>query len=63
MCSNKILIFSLIFFRDVEEMAKETDCLPVYVDATVESSIPGVITGGQTQIVLRNQHLTYVLTW
>lgn len=44
-------------------MAEETDCLPIYVDATVESSIPNVITGGQTQVVLRNEHLSYILTW
>lgn len=51
------------YHRNIEQMAEETDCLPVYVDATVESSIPGIITGGQTQITLRNEHLSYILTW
>lgn len=49
--------------RDVDEMAAVTNCLPVYVDATGESSIPDVITAGQTQVTLRNEHLSYILTW
>lgn len=49
------------FNRDVSAIASELETSPVFIDA--ESSVPGGPTGGQTKVILRNEHLSYMLTW
>lgn len=44
-------------------MCEETGADPVYIDATVESTVPGGPIGGQTNVSLRNEHLSYIVTW
>lgn len=36
---------------------------PVFLDATANSTIPGGPIGGQTRVSLRNEHLSYIITW
>lgn len=44
-------------------MCDETGADPVIIDATIESTIPGGPIGGQTNVSLRNEHLSYIITW
>lgn len=44
-------------------MAEAANSSYVFLDATVESTVPGGPTGGQTQVNLKNDHLEYILTW
>jgi len=55
--------YNIWHVRNIDEMAKKTNCLPIYIDATVGHSIPDLLWGGQTMTKLRNEHLTYIITW
>jgi surfeit locus 1 family protein len=44
-------------------MCRETGAVAVFLDATVDSSVPAGPVGGQTRITLRNEHLSYIVTW
>lgn len=44
-------------------MSKILETEPYYLDANVQSNVPGGPIGGQTTISLRNEHLSYVATW
>lgn len=50
-------------YRDVDQMSKELGTVPVFLDAAKSTTIPGGPLGGQTAIQLRNDHLTYLITW
>ena len=50
-------------FRDIYQMAQELNTAPIYIDAAESTSIKGGPHGGQTAIQLRNDHLTYLITW
>uniref|UniRef100_A0A2H8TTH0 SURF1-like protein n=2 Tax=Melanaphis sacchari TaxID=742174 RepID=A0A2H8TTH0_9HEMI len=50
-------------YRDLEAMSKLVDCEPIMIDAVAESSVPGGPIGGQTNISLRNEHVSYIITW
>ncbi|XP_055308244.1 surfeit locus protein 1 [Sitodiplosis mosellana] len=54
---------NLFLYRDVNRMSAITGAEPYYLDATVYSNISGGPIGGQTTITLRNEHLSYVVTW
>jgi len=51
------------FARDIEGISAFLGTRPVFIDATVDSTVPGGPIGGQTRATLRNAHLSYVLTW
>lgn len=51
------------FYRDLEQMAQVTGALPVLLEATNDFDIPHGPIGGQTRLSLRNEHLSYILTW
>ncbi|CAB0020530.1 unnamed protein product [Nesidiocoris tenuis] len=51
------------FYRDLETMAATADCIPVFLDACAETTVKGGPIGGQTRASLRNEHLSYILTW
>ncbi|BFZ20377.1 hypothetical protein BsWGS_23416 [Bradybaena similaris] len=51
------------FTRNVDEMAEVAGTAKVFVDADSKSTVPGGPRGGQTQVSLRNEHLTYIITW
>lgn len=44
-------------------MAKLVNSKPILIDAVVECSIDGGPIGGQTNISLRNEHVSYIITW
>ena len=49
--------------RNIDELAEKLDTLPIFIDADFESSVPNGPIGGQTRVTLRNDHLTYLITW
>jgi surfeit locus 1 family protein len=51
------------FHRDVEAMSRELNTAPIFIDADRKSTIPGGPIGGQTVVTLRNEHLSYIITW
>ncbi|VDP02606.1 unnamed protein product [Soboliphyme baturini] len=51
------------YYRNVEMMARFLDTAPVYLEETIESSVPGGPIGSQTNVLLFNQHLAYIITW
>ncbi|XP_036418841.1 surfeit locus protein 1 [Colossoma macropomum] len=50
-------------YRDLEAMAKATGAEEIFIDAVLESTIPGGPIGGQTRVTLRNEHMQYIITW
>ncbi|XP_075229462.1 surfeit locus protein 1 isoform X2 [Lycorma delicatula] len=48
---------------DLKKMAKKTNTLRVFLDACEESTVPGGPIGGQTNVSLRNEHMSYIITW
>ncbi|KAL3078946.1 hypothetical protein niasHS_014728 [Heterodera schachtii] len=50
-------------FKDLEEMARQSDAVPIIVDADFESTEKDGPIGGQTIVVLRNQHYSYMVQW
>lgn len=53
----------MFLYRDVPRMTELTGAAPIFLDAKFESTIKGGPIGGQTRVTLRNEHLSYVLTW
>lgn len=58
-----LIAYTILFSRDLVRMCDETGAEPFFIDATLESSIPGGPIGGQTNVNLRNEHVSYILTW
>lgn len=56
-------IYLINILRDLDQMCKATGASPIFVDATNEFDVPEGPVGGQTRISLRNEHLSYVITW
>lgn len=50
-------------YRDLNAMAKITEAEPVYIELLSEYSAPKGPIGGQTRVTLRNEHLSYIITW
>ncbi|XP_025418724.1 surfeit locus protein 1 isoform X2 [Sipha flava] len=50
-------------YRDLDAMSKLVNSEPILIDAVAESSIPGGPIGGQTNISIRNEHVSYIITW
>lgn len=50
-------------YRDLEAMSRVTGAEPIFIDAGLESTIPGGPIGGQTRVTLRNEHMQYIMTW
>ncbi|XP_017122170.1 SURF1-like protein [Drosophila elegans] len=55
---------NIYLYRDLPRMCASTGAAPVFLDATydVEAAKNGPI-GGQTRVTLRNDHLSYLVTW
>ncbi|VDN50770.1 unnamed protein product, partial [Dracunculus medinensis] len=51
------------FYKDLDAMAKRYGTAPIFLDACYESTIEGGPIGGQTNISVRNDHLSYLITW
>lgn len=54
---------SQYLYRDLPKMCVQTGSDPYFLDARSESNTPGGPIGGQTRVTLRNEHLSYVVTW
>lgn len=50
-------------YRDLNSMAKLAGTEPVYLDLIASDGAPGGPIAGQTRVTLRNEHLSYVVTW
>lgn len=49
--------------RDVEALSAKLGTRRVFLDADASSGVVGGPIGGQTRVTLRNEHLSYMLTW
>ncbi|UJR31525.1 hypothetical protein I4U23_019014 [Adineta vaga] len=49
--------------RDVAEMAAAMKTAPIFIDEVKSTSVPGGPIGDQTNVQLRNEHLSYIATW
>ncbi|XP_072375233.1 surfeit locus protein 1-like [Diabrotica undecimpunctata] len=54
---------NIYFYRDLDHMAEVTGASPIFLDATNDFDVPNGPLGGQTRISLRNEHMSYILTW
>lgn len=54
----------LFLYRDIHKMCKVANADPYFIDAKYDPRLKeaGPI-GGQTRVTLRNEHLSYVITW
>jgi surfeit locus 1 family protein len=53
----------IFLYRDVPRMSALTGADPIFFDLKLESSAQGGPIGGQTRVTLRNEHLSYIVTW
>ncbi|XP_031828672.1 surfeit locus protein 1 isoform X2 [Nomia melanderi] len=53
----------LWYYRDVNAMAEKAETAPIYIEMTRNKDSHTYPIGGQTQVVLRNEHLSYIITW
>ncbi|KAK5645860.1 hypothetical protein RI129_004324 [Pyrocoelia pectoralis] len=51
------------YYRDLHEMCYVTGADPISLDLISDCNIKGGPIGGQTRIALRNEHLSYIITW
>ncbi|KAG0721145.1 Surfeit locus protein 1 [Chionoecetes opilio] len=51
----------VFLYRDVPTMSQMLRTEPVFLDAV--DSVPGGPQGGQTRVNMRNEHLSYLMTW
>lgn len=50
-------------YRDVNQMARSLNTAPLFLDAVETSSVKGGPVGGQSAINIRNEHMSYIITW
>lgn len=50
-------------YKDVAQMADASGAAPILVDAVAESTVEGGPIGGQTNVSVRNEHFSYIITW
>lgn len=51
------------YYRDLNAMAEMCDTAPVYIEKVHTKDINTFPMGGQTKVNVRNEHLTYIITW
>ena len=49
--------------RDIPALAEKLGTQPVFIDATLATTVNGGPNGGQTRVTLRNEHMSYMITW
>lgn len=57
---------NIYLYRDLDRMCRETQSEPIFIDAGVSSTISDTgysPIGGQTRVTLRNEHMSYIITW
>lgn len=50
-------------YRDVPKMCAMTNSDPYFIDIKFDPSLRNGPLGGQTRVTLRNEHLSYIITW
>ncbi|XP_071096741.1 surfeit locus protein 1-like [Haliotis cracherodii] len=50
-------------YRSVTEMSEAAGTASVFIDADRYSTVNGGPVGGQTRVTLRNEHMSYIITW
>ncbi|GBP68436.1 Surfeit locus protein 1 [Eumeta japonica] len=51
-------------YRDLDQMSQVIGCAPVWIDARgIDDPPEGWPLPNQTRITLRNEHLSYLITW
>lgn len=53
----------VFLYRDLPRMCAQTGASPYFIDADYSSSVAHGPIGGQTRVTLRNEHLSYIVTW
>ncbi|XP_043250160.1 surfeit locus protein 1 isoform X1 [Colletes gigas] len=51
------------YYRDVNEMAKKAGTAPIYLEMISNKDFPKFPIGSQTKVNIRNEHLSYIITW
>ncbi|XP_078038394.1 surfeit locus protein 1 [Augochlora pura] len=51
------------YYRDVYAMAEKAGTAPIYLDMKTDKNFPKYPIGSQTKVKLRNEHLSYIITW
>ncbi|ALC43755.1 Surf1 [Drosophila busckii] len=55
---------SIFLYRDLHKMCASTGAAPVFLDAVYDAKAANnAPIGGQTRVTLRNDHLSYLVTW
>ena len=54
---------SVWYYRDLNQMAKKADASPVYIEMIHNKNSSEFPRGSQTKVELRNEHLSYIITW
>ncbi|XP_070501094.1 SURF1-like protein [Chironomus tepperi] len=50
-------------YRDVQKMCQLSGSDPYFIDAKYDPNLKDGPIGGQTRVTLRNEHLSYIITW
>jgi surfeit locus 1 family protein len=50
-------------YRDIQKMCAISGANPYFIDAKFDPAIKSGPIGGQTRVTLRNEHLSYIITW
>ncbi|KOC65353.1 Surfeit locus protein 1 [Habropoda laboriosa] len=51
------------YYRDVYAMAEKVDASPIYIELKSNNHLQEYPKANQTRVELRNEHLSYILTW
>lgn len=55
---------NIFLYRDLPRMCASTAAAPVFLDAVYDAKgAHNAPIGGQTRVTLRNDHLSYLVTW
>lgn len=50
-------------YKDIDLLSRQLQTEPILIDADESSTVAGGPIGGQTRVNLRNEHVSYFLTW
>ena len=50
-------------YKDIDILSERLDAEKILIDADESCTVPGGPIGGQTRVNLRNEHVSYILTW
>lgn len=50
-------------YRNIEKIAQSVNCAPFLIEADESSKEQNGPISGQTEVKLRNDHVSYIITW